>query len=721
MEGPFIPDFTLQHSQGEFFTENSIIFYQDNITYITQYNKVVLCDITQYKILGTIGSSKNIKITAFNLFLTDEKEIFYVLGYENGIIKIYDKFNNAKNQFKAFSREVTRIRQDGDTIFASSMDGVLISYSWLEEGIKNKLEGPPIADFAFGEGRIFCGCTDQTIRTWEMETWSNTDICFPESIPRRLEYEKNILFIQTSKNELIFKSYDSLMDTLSELIKFNSYKRFSDFKISNNLLFVLARGKLYFYKIKEASTKLVDLGVLKIDKAITKFFVMNKPILGDEETEFFEKKFVVMPEFVCGGSNNTLLHYKNGMFLNHPFHNTAISQIEYNGSDIIITLSEEKIIFWKIIEDRIEKTGEISGSYNIMCCMDFYLVLGNSDGIYVYSMDTFDLQFKEDVGSIKALHYKNSILVAGLNNTLKFYKNDLTHKRDFNCEEAITYLRISNNGSFIAVAMLNNKINLYDMHTMDIRTSLYGHSLPVRYFDFSVDDKILISCGADKLVKIWGTEYGECRKTLIGDANNMEFIGDDLFLFGCGDICYYHKFECIRKFKDNSSSLIRKIKSAEQKLNGFISCGKYNLNYYKINQYEFMDEEEESIEEEEIDVVNQRACEDFMESIEYLEKGITKHAVSLLYSSILRLDLSELNKYLYLLDNKSIYLLGEGIKFLVENEEWNVVIIGRLFCGLARFNRCMIEGSEVYKRIYFRIMERMECLKEVLCENYYLK
>ena len=44
--------------------------------------------------------------------------------------------------------------------------------------------------------------------------------------------------------------------------------------------------------------------------------------------------------------------------------------------------------------------------------------------------------------------------------------------------------------------------------------SLYGHKLPVLCLDISSDSELLVSGSADRNVKIWGLDFGDCHKSI---------------------------------------------------------------------------------------------------------------------------------------------------------------------------------------------------------------
>lgn len=51
--------------------------------------------------------------------------------------------------------------------------------------------------------------------------------------------------------------------------------------------------------------------------------------------------------------------------------------------------------------------------------------------------------------------------------------------------------------------------------TLKFFLSLYGHKLPVLSLDISADSTLLASGSADKNVKIWGLDFGDCHKSFL--------------------------------------------------------------------------------------------------------------------------------------------------------------------------------------------------------------
>lgn len=57
------------------------------------------------------------------------------------------------------------------------------------------------------------------------------------------------------------------------------------------------------------------------------------------------------------------------------------------------------------------------------------------------------------------------------------------------------------------------------MDSLKFFLSLYGHMLPVLCMDISSDGDLIVTGSADKNLKIWGLDFGDCHKSLFAHAN----------------------------------------------------------------------------------------------------------------------------------------------------------------------------------------------------------
>src|SRR6202012_382538 len=51
--------------------------------------------------------------------------------------------------------------------------------------------------------------------------------------------------------------------------------------------------------------------------------------------------------------------------------------------------------------------------------------------------------------------------------------------------------------------------------------NLYGHKLPVVSMSISSDSKLIATSSADKNIRLWGLDFGDCHKALFGHSDTI--------------------------------------------------------------------------------------------------------------------------------------------------------------------------------------------------------
>ncbi|XP_055636729.1 WD repeat-containing protein 3 [Toxorhynchites rutilus septentrionalis] len=113
----------------------------------------------------------------------------------------------------------------------------------------------------------------------------------------------------------------------------------------------------------------------------------------------------------------------------------------------------------------------------------------------------------------------------------------LLHKNVLKLEETVLCVRISRNGKYIAVALLDSTVKIFFLDSLKFYLSLYGHKLPVLCMDISYDSTLIVTGSADRSIKIWGMDFGDCHRSLIAHDNTvtgLEFIPKTHMFFSCG-------------------------------------------------------------------------------------------------------------------------------------------------------------------------------------------
>lgn len=71
------------------------------------------------------------------------------------------------------------------------------------------------------------------------------------------------------------------------------------------------------------------------------------------------------------------------------------------------------------------------------------------------------------------------------------------------------------------VAILDSTVKVFHDDSLKFFLSLYGHKLPVMSMDISDDGTLLATGSADKTVKIWGLDFGDCHRSLLAHDDSI--------------------------------------------------------------------------------------------------------------------------------------------------------------------------------------------------------
>ncbi|XP_065338658.1 WD repeat-containing protein 3 [Cloeon dipterum] len=113
----------------------------------------------------------------------------------------------------------------------------------------------------------------------------------------------------------------------------------------------------------------------------------------------------------------------------------------------------------------------------------------------------------------------------------------LLHTRSLQLEEGIVCVAISPNMRYIAASLLDSTVKIFFMDTLKFFVSLYGHKLPVLCMDISYDSTLICTGSADKNIKIWGLDFGDCHKSIFahdGAIKSLKFVPKTHYFFSCG-------------------------------------------------------------------------------------------------------------------------------------------------------------------------------------------
>jgi U3 small nucleolar RNA-associated protein 12 len=97
----------------------------------------------------------------------------------------------------------------------------------------------------------------------------------------------------------------------------------------------------------------------------------------------------------------------------------------------------------------------------------------------------------------------------------------LAHARTLKVSDDILSLRFSPDSRLLAVALLDSTVKVFFVDSLKLFLNLYGHKLPVLSMDISFDSKLIVTCSADKNIRLWGLDFGDCHKAFFAHQDSI--------------------------------------------------------------------------------------------------------------------------------------------------------------------------------------------------------
>ena len=175
---------------------------------------------------------------------------------------------------------------------------------------------------------------------------------------------------------------------------------------------------------------------------------------------------------------------------------------------------------------------------------DKIVIVGNREG----ELEVFDIASSALIESVKAhegpvwtLHVHpdgKSIATGSADKSAKFFYFEiiqdeipgtkrttsrfrLAHHRTLKVSDDILNLRFSPDSRLVALSLLDNTVKVFFTDSLKLFLNLYGHKLPVLNMDISYDSKLIVTCSADKNVRLWGLDFGDCHKAFFAHQDSI--------------------------------------------------------------------------------------------------------------------------------------------------------------------------------------------------------
>ena len=238
--------------------------------------------------------------------------------------------------------------------------------------------------------------------------------------------------------------------------------------------------------------------------------------------------------------------YDRTFSVDMPGHRTDIRSVALSSDDrMLASASNGALKIWNIRTQTCIRTLECGYA---LCSSflpgDKIVVVGNRNG----ELELFDIASSTLIDTVKAhegpvwtLHVHpdgKSVATGSADKSAKSWSFEiiqeeipgtkrtsprlkLVHNRTLKVADDILSLRYSPDARLLAVALLDNTVKVFFVDSLKLYLNLYGHKLPVLNMDISYDSKLIVTCSADKNVRLWGLDFGDCHKAFFAHQDSI--------------------------------------------------------------------------------------------------------------------------------------------------------------------------------------------------------
>ncbi|KAK6582292.1 hypothetical protein PZA11_004700 [Diplocarpon coronariae] len=238
--------------------------------------------------------------------------------------------------------------------------------------------------------------------------------------------------------------------------------------------------------------------------------------------------------------------YSRSLAVDLPGHRADIRSLALSSDDrMLASASNGGLKIWNVRTRTCIRTFECG--YALCCAFlpgDKIVAIGTKPG----QLELFDVASASDIAKVEAhegavwsiqVHPDGKSLVSGgADKSVKFWNFEvvqeeipgtkrttprlkLAHTRTLKVSDDILSVRFSPDARLLAVALLDNTVKVFFVDSLKLFLNLYGHKLPVLSMDISFDSKLIVTCSADKNVRLWGLEFGDCHKAFFAHQDSI--------------------------------------------------------------------------------------------------------------------------------------------------------------------------------------------------------
>ena len=235
--------------------------------------------------------------------------------------------------------------------------------------------------------------------------------------------------------------------------------------------------------------------------------------------------------------------------LSHSGHRSAVRALcLWTDASALVSGSSEAVKVWDLQTRTC--TGSIASGYvvSLVCVQDGkHVVAGCKSGL-LQVFDVSSLKCVQEVPAhegavwgLAATLSGQALVSGGADHEIRFWslivrkaKLNLQLADSMSLKDEVLAVSFTPNGKFICAALLDCTVQVLYADTHKFCLSLYAHKLPVTCFDVSSDSALLLSGSADKNVKIWGLDFGDCHKSILAHDQSImavKFVPETHYFF----------------------------------------------------------------------------------------------------------------------------------------------------------------------------------------------
>ena len=238
--------------------------------------------------------------------------------------------------------------------------------------------------------------------------------------------------------------------------------------------------------------------------------------------------------------------YTRPFSVDQPGHRTDVRSLALSSDDrMLASASSGSLKIWNVQTQSCIRSLECGYA---LCATflpgDKIVIIGNRNG----ELEIFDIASSTLIDTVKAhdgpvwtLHVHpdgKSMATGSADKSAKFYNFEilqvevpgttrttprfrLAHIRTLKVADDILSLCFSPDSRLLALSLLDNTVKVFFVDSLKLFLNLYGHKLPVLNMDISYDSKLIVTCSADKNVRLWGLDFGDCHKAFFAHQDSI--------------------------------------------------------------------------------------------------------------------------------------------------------------------------------------------------------